>query len=53
MVEKFSKCSKMVKFWTLNDIIGSLLQATELEQSSQETLDYMAYLTWIRVLKSN
>ena len=34
MVYKFSKCSKMVKFWTLNDIIGSLLQATELEQSS-------------------
>ena len=22
----------MVKFWTLNDIIGSLLQATEMEQ---------------------
>ena len=25
----------------------------ELEQSSKETLDYMAHLTWIRVLKSN
>ena len=47
------KSSKMVKFWTLNGIIRSLLQATELEQSLQETLDYMAYLTWIRVLKSN
>ena len=52
MALTFSKCSKMVKFWTLNGIIRSLLQATELEQSSQETLDYMAYLIWIRVLIS-
>ena len=52
MALTFSKC-KMVKFWTLNGIIRSLLQAMELERSSQETRNYMAYLTWIRVLKSN
>ena len=43
----------MVKFLTLNEILRGLLQATELEQSLQETLDYMAHLTWIQVLKSN
>ena len=53
MVLTFSKCSKMVKFWTLNGIIRSLLQATEVEQSSQETLDNMTYLMWIQVIKSN
>ena len=31
MALTFSKCSTMVKFWTLND---SLLQVMELEQSS-------------------
>ena len=30
-----------------------LIPAMELKRSSKETLDYMAHLTWIRVLKSN
>ena len=34
MALAFSKGRKMVKFLTLNGIIRSLLQATELEQSS-------------------
>ena len=43
----------MIKFWTLNDNFEGLLSPTELEQSSSETLDYMAHLTWICPLKSN
>ena len=40
---------------TLNCYFEGLIQATELKQSSKETLDYMAHLVlvWIRVLKSN
>ena len=34
------KPCKMVKIWTLNGIITGLPQATELEQSSHEILDY-------------
>ena len=45
-----------MKFLTLN--VGNfeglaIVSPTELEQSSSETLDYMAHLTWICVLKSN
>ena len=38
---------------TLNRNFESIVRATELEQSLKETLDYMAHLTWIQVLKSN
>ena len=38
------KPCKMVKIWTLNGIITGLPQATELEQSSHEIMDYMAQL---------
>ena len=41
---KHFKTCKMVKIWTLNGIITGLPQATELEQSSHEILDYMAQL---------
>ena len=34
MAITFSKCSKMVKLFTVNGIIRGLLQATEMEQSS-------------------
>ena len=43
----------MVKFLTLSSSFKGLLSPTELEQSSSETLDYMAHLTWNCVLKSN
>ena len=43
----------MVKFLTLNSNFEGLLAPTELEQSSSETLDYIARLTWNCVLKSN
>ena len=43
----------MVEILTLNRNFEGILRATELEQSSKETLDYMAHLTWIQVLKSN
>ena len=38
---------------TLNRNYEGIVRAMELEQSSKETLDYMAHLTWIQVLKSN
>ena len=38
---------------TLDCYFEGLIPAMELKQSSKETLDYMAHLTWIRVLKSN
>ena len=34
MWSQFSKCGKMVNFFTLNNILRGLLQAAELEQSS-------------------
>ena len=37
----------------LNANFEGLLSPTELEQSSSETLDYIAHLTWNCVLKSN
>ena len=37
--------SKKVEFLTINCIFEGLLSATELEQSSKETLDYVAHLT--------
>ena len=43
----------MVKFLTLNGNFEGLLSPTELEQSLNETLDYIAHLTWNCVLKSN
>ena len=43
----------MVEILTLNRNYEGIVRATELEQSSKETLDYMAHLTWIQVLKSN
>ena len=43
----------MVKFLTLNGNFEGLLSLTELEQSSNETLNYIACLTWNCVLKSN
>ena len=43
----------MVKFLTLNCNFEGLVSPTELEQSSSETLDYMAHLTLICVLKLN
>ena len=43
----------MVKFLTLNSNFEGLLSPTELEQSSNETLDNIARLTWNCVLKSN
>ena len=53
IAQKFSKCSKMVKFLTLNGNFEGLLSPTELKQSSNETLDYIARLTWNCILKSN
>ena len=44
--------SKKVEFLTINCIFEGLLSATELEQSSKETLDYVAHLTWIHVSNS-
>ena len=38
------KTCKIVKKWTLDAIIKGLPQARELQQSSYETLDYMAQL---------
>ena len=43
----------MVEILTLDCNFEDILRATELEQNSKETLDYMARLTWIQVLKSN
>ena len=43
----------MVEILTLNRNYEGIVRATELEQSSKETLDYVAHLTWIQVLKSN
>ena len=43
----------MVEILTLDCNFEGILRATELEQSLKETLDYMACLTWIQVLKSN
>ena len=43
----------MVKFMTLNSNSEGLLSPTELEQSSNETLDYFACMIWNCVLKSN
>ena len=43
----------MVKFLTLNGNFEGLLSSTELEQSSSETLDYIARLMWNYVFKSN
>ena len=37
----------MVKFLTLNCNFEGLVSPMELEQSSSETLDYMAYLTFL------
>ena len=48
----YMSVGKMVKFLTLNGNFEGLLLATELKQSSSETLDYMARLTWNCVLKS-
>ena len=50
---KFYNCSKNVENLTLNCYFEGLNPAMELKRSSKETLDYMAHLTWIRVLKSN
>ena len=36
----------MVKFLTLNSTFEGLLSPTELKQSSSETLDYIAHLTY-------
>ena len=43
----------MVKVLTLNGNFEGLLSPTELEQSSNEILDYIARLMWNCVLKSN
>ena len=43
----------MVNFLTLNGNFEGLLSPTELEQSSSETLDYIARLAWNCVPKSN
>ena len=43
----------MVKFLTLYSNFEDLLSPRELKQSSSETLDYIACLTWNCVLKSN
>ena len=43
----------MVNFLPLNSNFEGLLSPTELKQSSSETLDYMARLTWNCVLKLN
>ena len=42
-----------MKFLTLKGNFEDLLSPTGLEQSSSETLDYIARLTWNCVLKSN
>ena len=39
----------MVEILTLDCNFEGILRATELEQSSKETLDYMAHLTWIQL----
>ena len=36
-----------------NGYFEGLVPAMELKRSSKETLDYIAHLTWIRVLKSS
>ena len=43
----------MVEILTFDCNFEGILRATELEQSPKETLDYMARLMWIQVLKSN
>ena len=43
----------MVEILTLNCNFEGILRVTELEQSLKETLDYIAHLTRIQVLKSN
>ena len=43
----------MVEILTLNRNYEGIVRGMELERSSKETLDYVAHLTWIQVLKSN
>ena len=49
MAQKFLKS---IKILTLNDNFEGLPGATELEQSSHETLDHLAHLSCVRVLNS-